>query len=312
MAATTTYTVKTIEVGTGSIDLAPLAGREYSTAYTALPNANLPRNLRVDLDQVFTAITGEELPLEENTFLIKAEDGVYSRLFGPVLKAGAEDVEGTEPDKLYIQWGPRFIPVSLEKGGLKTPTVTLDAEFADYNFSGRGNDHALMVSFENEDGTGQTVLPLAVRFVDWQNPPEIKALNALLKKKPEDIFPLIQPAMPKGTGSRVKADSEIDFRDLEEGQSYTVTSYRPVSTQYGQSYRMVLSGHPTEGLTAECWAHSSLRPILSTQPEITEEKPAVLTIREKSLTADGKVRIRCSLIITRSETLQEGDLDLDF
>ncbi len=315
--ATTAFKVTTIEIGTGSSDLAPLAGREYKSAYTPLPNANLPREMRRNLDMVFTALTGEELPLEENTLLIKAEDGVYTRLFGPVLKAGEDGIEGTESGSMYIQWGNRYIPVTLTKEGagvaVNGQEVTLEAEFGEYNFSGRGNDHALMVSVDEEDGSGQVVLPVAVRFQDWSNPPEVKALNALMKKnKQSDIVTLIQPVTARGSGGRQRADHDIDFRDLEEGMEYSVIAYRGVNTIHGASYRIVLADYPVPGETAEAWAHTSLRPLLATQPEISAEKPATLSIKEKSVTNDGKTRIRCSLILSRQEEIEDGSLDLNF
>jgi hypothetical protein len=315
--AATAYKVITIDVGTGSPDLAPLAGREYKSAYTPLPNANLPRAMRRNLDMIFMALTGEDLSLEDNTLLIKAEDGVYNRLFGPVLKAGEDGVEGTSTGTMYIQWGNRFIPITLSKEGagvtVNGQTVTLEAEFAEFNFSGRGNDHALMVSVDEEDGTGQVVLPVAVRFQDWSNPPEIKALNALMKKnKQEDIISLIQAVTPRGTGGRQKADHDIDFRDLGEGLEYTVIAYRGVNTVHGASYRIVIADYPNVGETAEAWAHTSLRPLLATQPEISTEKPATLSIKEKTVTTDGKTRIRCSLILSQQVEVEEGALDIRF
>jgi hypothetical protein len=317
MATTATFTVKTINVGTSSPDLAPLAGREYSgTTYVSLPNANLPKAMRRDLDLVYTALTGEELPLDSGTLLIKAEDGVYSRLFGPILKVGVDGIEGTETGRAYIQWGDRFIPVSLGKEGVSVDingqTVSLEAEFGEFNFSGRGNDHALMVAVDEEDGTGQVVLPLAVRFTDWEKPPEIKALNALMKKgKEADILSQVQEVSARG-GGRQRADHDIDFRDLDEGVMYQVTGYRPVKTQYGDSFRIVLADHPVDGETAECWAHASLRPLLATQPEISAEKPAMLSIKDKQTMQDGKVRIRCSLILSQQEEVSDDALDLNF
>lgn len=316
MATTTAFTVNTINVGTSSPDLAPLAGREYPSHYTSLPNANLPKAMRRDLDKVFVSLTGEELPLEENTFLIKAEDGVYNRLFGPILKVGVDGIENTEAGKAYIQWGNRYIPVSLGKSGVSVDingqTVSLESEFAEFNFSGRGNDIGLMVSVDEEDGSGQVVLPIAVRFTDWENPPEIKALNAMMKKgKDADILSLIQEVTARGTG-RQQADHEIDFRDLDEGESFTVVSYRSVDTKHGVSFRVVLGDHPVVGETSECWAHASLRPLLATQPEISVEKPATIHIKEKTVGSDGKVRIRCSMILSQQEEVDSDALDLNF
>lgn len=314
MTTATAFKVNVLQVGTSSPELATLAGREYTSEYTSLPNANLPRAMRQGLDRVFTALTGTELPLEENTFLIKSQDGVYTRLFGPILKAGSDDVEGTEAGKFYIQWGNRFIPVSLGKEGLTTESGNvIESEFAEFNFSGRGNDHALMVSIDDEDGSGQTVLPIAVRFVDYQNPADLKVLNSLTKKdKAAQIIPLIEQVRPRGSGGLKRADHDVEFRDLKVDVPYQVTAYRAVKTTYGISYRIVINNYPAEGETGEAWAHSSLRSLLSTQPEISEEKPALLVLKDKQVTTDGKVKIRCSLILSQQKEVSEDDLNLNF
>lgn len=308
------FKVNVLNVGTGAPDLAPLAGREYESAYTALPNANMPKALRQGLDKVFTALTGTELPLESNTFLIKSDNGVYTRLFGPILKAGSAEVEGTEEGKFYIQWGNDYIPVSLGKEGLTTASGTvLEAEFAEFNFSGRGNDHAIMVAVDEEDGSGQTVLPVAVRFIDYQNPPDLKTLGALLKKeKADQIIPLVEQVKPKGSGGMSRADHDVEFKNLEVDVPYQVIAYRSVKTAYGLSYRIMIADYPVEGQTGETWAHSSIRSLLATQPEISAEKPALLMIRDKQTMTDGKVRIRCSLILSQQKEVSEDDLNLNF
>ena len=308
----TTFSVTTIDLSTNAPQLAPLAGREYSSEYTSLPNANLPKALRKDLDVIYQFLTGEELPLDENTFLIKSRDGVYFRLFGPVLKAGAEGVEGTADNQLYIQWGPRYLPVNMVKGGFTTPDgKELEAEFGSYNFSGRGEDPALFISVDTE--AGQLVLPVAVRFTDWENPVEPKALNALLKKKPQDVLSLVQQVTAKGTGggNRIEADSEVDFRELDVQVPYEVINYYPCKTSYGLTYRILINNLPEEGKVAGAWAHSSIRPLLSTKPEITREKPATLTLRSKEEMDNGRIRIRSTLLLSRQEVSEE-ELNLDF
>lgn len=308
-----TFNITTIDLSTNSPQLAPLSGREYTSEYTSLPNANLPKALRKDLNTVFEFLTGEDLPLDENTFLIKARDGVYFRLFGPVLKAGASGVEGTEDGNLYIQWGPRYMPIGVVKGGFTTGDGReMEAEFGSYNFSGRGEDPALFVSVDTEDG--QIVLPVAVRFSDWENPTEPKALNALMKKKPEDVIALIQKVTAKGSGSsgpRIEADSEVDFRELEVQVPYEVINYYPCKTSYGLTYRIMINNFPEEGQVAGAWAHSSIRPLLSTKPEITREKPATLTLRSKEEMDNGRIRIRSTLLLSQQEAGEE-DLNLDF
>ena len=234
-------------------------------------------------------------------------------MFGPVLKAGAEGVEGTSDGQLYIQWGPRYLPLSAVKGGFTKPDGTaIEAEFGSYNFSGRGEDPALFVSVDVEDG--QLVMPVAVRFTDWENPTEPKALNALLKKKPEDVVALVQKVATKGSGSggpRIEADSEVDFRELDIQVPYEVINYYPCKTSYGLTYRIMINNFPEEGQVAGAWAHSSIRPLLSTKPEISREKPAVLTLRSKEELDNNKIRIRSTLLLSAQEA-GENDLNLDF
>lgn len=310
---TANYVIETIDVGTSSQALVALGGREYTQEYVALPNANLPKQLRNQLNQIFSYLTGEELPLEENTFLIKSKDGIYSRLFGPVLKAGSSEVEGLEDNKLYIQWGPRYIPVGIEKGGFSLSNGTaLEAEFSMFNFSGRGEDAALMISLDNENG--QLIMPIAVRFSDWENPTDPKVLNSLLKKKPEDIISLIQTvaARTTGSGQRVQADVEIDFRSLEVNYPYNVIHYYPCKTSYGTSYRIMIDNvDGFDGQVAGCWAHSSIRPLLASKPEITQEKPATLTLRSKEELDNGKIRIRSTLLFS-SQSADDSSLNLNF
>lgn len=309
--STATFSVTTIDLSTNAPQLAPLAGREYTSEYTSLPNANLPKALRKDLNTVFEFLTGEELPLDENTFLVKSRDGVYFRLFGPVLKVGAEGVEGTSDGQLYIQWGPRYLPVNIVKGGFTTSDGReMEAEFGSYNFSGRGEDCAMFVSVDTDNG--QLVLPVAVRFTDWENPPEPKALNALLKKKPEEVVAMVQKVAAKGGGgNRIEADSEVDFRELDLQTPYEVIGYYPCKTSYGLTYRILINNYPAEAQVAGAWAHSSIRPLLSTKPEITREKPATLILRSREELADGKVRLRSTLLLSAQET-DEGSLNLDF
>ena len=186
----------------------------------------------------------------------------------------------------------------------------MEAEFGSYNFSGRGEDCAMFVSVDTDNG--QLVLPVAVRFTDWENPLEPKALNALLKKKPEEVVTLVQKVAAKGGGgNRIEADSEVDFRELDIQTPYEVIGYYPCKTSYGLTYRILINNYPAEAQVAGAWAHSSIRPLLSTQPEITREKPATLTLRSKEELADGKVRLRSTLLLSAQET-DEGSLNLDF
>lgn len=311
-----TFTVRTIDLASNSKDFIPLSAREYKSDYTPLPNANLPKSLRADLGSFYTLLTGDELPLEENTFLIKSYQGVYNRLFGPVLKVGQADVANTEDGMLYIQWGPRFIPLTLKESPSAMFTASgteLDVEFSSYNFSGRGEDPAMLISMDAEEG--QVVLPVVVRFADWENPLEPKVLNTMFKKTPLKLAEVIQKVTSKnGTGSgreRIEADAEVDFKDLEINTPYDVIGYYPCKTSYGVSYRIFINNQPEDDKISVCWAHSSIRPLLATRPEITRERPATLMLRSKEELDNGRTKIRSSLILSRQENDPES-LDLDF
>jgi len=308
-----TFSVRTVDIASNSKDFIALSAREYESDYVPLPNGNLPKSLKADLASFFTLLTGEaEFPLEENTFLIKSNQGVYSRLFGPVLKVGQEGVGNTEPGKLYVQWGPRFIPLTFSPGKVTTAAGTeIDVEFSTFNFSARGEDAAMLVTLDMD--SEQVVLPVAVRFADWENPLEPKILNTMLKKTPEKLAEVVQKVSAKGGGGRerIEADAEVDFKELEVNRPYEVVGYYPCKTTYGISYRIFINNLPELDKTSVCWAHSSIRPLLSTRPEITREKPATLTVRSKEELDNGRTKIRSNLILSRQEDDPEA-LNLDF
>lgn len=306
---------RTVEISSSSKVFIPLSAREYKYEYQQLPNANLPASVREDLGMFFQLLTGTELPLEEHTFLIKSYQGQFSRLFGPVLKVGNSEIESLKDDQLYIQWGANFIPLQFSPGKVTTEAGTeLDVEFGLYNFSGRGDDPAFMISIDQDDT--QVTLPLTVRFSDWKNPIEPKILNSLLKKNPEKFVEVLQKAnaKPKGNGNgreRIETEQEFDFKELEINKPYEVIGYYPCKTSYGVSFRIFVNNLPEEGEVACGWAHSSIRPLLSTRPVISRDEPATLTLRSKDVLDNGRVRIRSSLILSHIEQSEES-LNLDF
>lgn len=305
------FTINTIDISSSSPALVSLAGREYEKDYTSLPNSNLPVSMRKDLNVVYSYLTDEELPLDENTFLVKAQDSVFSRLFGPVLKVGSDGIEGTQTDKLYIQWGPRFIPLEFNKEGFFAFNGNkIEAEFGKFNFSGRGEDAALFISIDEEEG--QTVLPVAVRFSDWENPLDPKAMNVLSKKKPQEILNALEKVKEKSGAGRISQDVEINLKeDLELNTEYEVVGYYRCKTTYGISFRILINNYPEENTIAGTWAHNSFKPLLATDPEITPEKPATLIIKDRKVDDKGVTKIRCMLVLPQQQTTEE-ELNLDF
>lgn len=309
------FTVRTLDIATNSSEFVVLSGRLYDKDYTPLPNQNLPKGLRADLEKFFCYLTSQpNLPLEENTFLIKSSEGAYQRVFGPVLKVGNSEIEGLEDNKLYIQWGPHFIPLTYEPGVFRNEAgIEIDAEFGVYNFSGRGEDPALLLSID--EPTGQVVMPIVVRFEDWDNPLEAKALNTLFKKSPDKLVDVIQKATVKkssGNFTRIEPTHEVDFKSLDVKKPYNVIGYYPCKTTYGITYRIFIQDCPEPNDIGCAWAHSSLRPLLSSRPEITPEKPASLVLQHKEMTDAGKMRIRSTLFLSHQESDDDTVLNLDF
>lgn len=307
---------RTVEISSTSKAFIPLSAREYKYEYQQLPNANLPTSIREDLGMFFNMLTdGKELPLEEHTFLVKSYQGSFSRLFGPVLKVGSNEIEGLKDDQLYIQWGPNFIPLQFTPGKVTTQEgCELDAEFGTYNFSGRGEDPAFLVSIDQ--GDTQVTLPITVRFSDWKNPLDSKVLNSLFKKTPNKFVEILQKinAKPKAEGSsyeRIETELEFDFKELEVDRPYEVIGYYPCKTSYGISYRIFLNNFPENEQVSCGWAHSSIRPLLSTRPVISRDEPATLTLRSKDILDNGRVRIRSNLILSHLDESPES-LNLDF
>jgi len=77
------------------------------------------------------------------------------------------------------------------------------------------------------------------------------------------------------------------------------------------TYRIMIDNYPEQGQVAGAWAHSSIRPLLATKPEINREKPATLTVRSKEELNDGKIRLRSTLLLAAQET-DSDSLNLDF
>jgi hypothetical protein len=113
------------------------------------------------------------------------------------------------------------------------------------------------------------------------------------------------------SGPRIEADEEIDFRELDVNVPYEVVGYYPCKTSYGLTYRILIDNLPEEGKVSGAWAHSSIRPLLATKPEINRDKPATLTLRSKEELDTGKIRIRSTLLLAQQEA-DESALNLDF
>jgi hypothetical protein len=77
------------------------------------------------------------------------------------------------------------------------------------------------------------------------------------------------------------------------------------------TYRILIDNLPEEGKVSGAWAHSSIRPLLATKPEINRDKPATLTLRSKEELDSGKIRIRSTLLLAQQESSEEA-LNLDF
>lgn len=295
-----------VEISSNSPDLVMLSGKSYKRDYTELPNGNLPVKLRKQLNLFYHKLSGKDFSLEDNTFIIKADNEVYSRLFGPILKVDEND------QNYVIQWGSTLFPLVAENSTFTLNGNPLECEFDLYNFSGRGEDTCLMLYLDGENEGDVIGLPIAVRFSDWNNKLSSKELNSMLKKSPAKIKPYIQ-RYRKPEKAIIESDFEVDLRDFEIGRSYEVIGYYKCNTQYGINFRVFIKNPDGREGIGIGWVCPSLKNLLNVSPVISEACPAELKIISKKTLNEGKISLKANLVLhPQAVSAEDCNLDLNF
>lgn len=271
--------IKIVETSISNPALAMLRARRYEKAYIAVPNTKLDADLFADLSIVYQALTGEQLPVESNTFLIKSKDGYLERLFAPVFGRTADN-------KLAIRWGASLIPVTLE-------SKEYSIKPGQYNQSGRGMDTCIFVTVK----TGKDVyrLPVALRQQNWDSKISVDELDYMLADDYEQLIAALGE-LKEGSETTGGTTGEIlSLRDFEVDEKLTVIAYKEVKTNYGSNFIITLS----DG--RQSWGHKSINAVLAVKPTIDENNPAELVVIEKREYSPGKWAIKAVLFITVAE-----------
>jgi hypothetical protein len=275
---------------------ARLESKSYSRAYTDVPNSALPESLRVALNSVFKALTGEDLEESGSTFTVRADaNGVFKRLYSPT-------VFSTEEKGLVVRWGDRDIPLDVQPGKISTAYAPKGTKFAFKEEQiGKFTEPVLNVS-TTFDGT-LYILPIPVRSADYEDKISADLLDLLLDENPEAIAEKVQVASDlskrgEGSGERMVGPF-LKVANLPLGD-YTITTYRKKEGgQYGTDYflqaqivepftapvRAEVDGEWTDVETeVSDWCivrpNNALKKVLAAEPIITPDAPATLRVLE--------------------------------
>lgn len=277
---------------------ARLESKNYTRAFTDIPNRALPESYQKGLSAIYMALTGEEFSGEGSTFTVRADaNGIFKRLYSPT-------VFSTEDKGLVIRWGTTDIPLILSPGKITVANAPKGTKFAFKEEQiGKFTEPVLSVSV-TFDGTLYS-LPIPIRSADYEDKISADLLDLLLDENPDAIAERIQVASDlskrsesSGTGERMQGPF-VKVAHLPIGD-YQVTTYRTKEGgQYGTDYflqvkidepftapvRTQVDGEWVDVETEVMdWAivkpNNSLKKTLAAEPVIDRENPAILRVLE--------------------------------
>lgn len=291
---------------------ARLEARQYTKAYTDIPNRVLPASIKEALGLVYQGLTGNELPEDGSTFTVRADDnGTFKALYSPTIFS-------TEDKNIIIRWGSEDISLSVDGGKLSAPSGQkgLKLSFKEEQI-GKYTEPVLSVAYSS-GGTVYT-LPVPIRSADFENKLTSDILEALLSENPDAIAEQIKLASDpsqrsESSGSRLQGPF-VKVAYLPLGQ-YKITTYRSKETDYGMDY--FLQAEIPEPFTAPIrqkidgeWMdvdtevmdyaivkpNAALKKVLAAAPDITPNTPAILEVMEHS-EWNGHPTAKCKLLCT--------------
>lgn len=284
--------MQSIKVELGERNRSRLEAKQYSQGYTNVPNSVLPDNLVSNLNVIYSALSGEQMPNDAHTFTVKAEGGEFKRLYGPTL------VKNSESNELCVKWGGSDIPLEIVKNKLKPANSDAKVRFSfkDEKISDKLTLTFFVVTVVSADKIAY-VMDIGVIPADLKNPTRSEVFDILLEDDPSSIANNIG-SMGEG-GERLQGPI-IKAAHLPLG-NYKVTGYKSYdNSQYGTQYSLqvfVPDGFEApvnhkndkgewepvdtriEGY-AQVKANSYLKSRLKAGPIISEEKPAELKVKE--------------------------------
>jgi hypothetical protein len=306
-SVTAANTLHKIDINLDGKNASRLAMKQYTRDFTNIPNTALPSTLKEELGVVYEFLTDTELPLNDYTFLVKARDGRFSRVFSPAVYVSKIDKH------LVIKWGAEFIPVLIEEGELKLKSgKKCKLVFKQEKVSGYDNP-VLTLSFSTKDKE-MYLMSFPVRRVSLEDNIEAEELEMYLDNN--DISSLLDQIQEQpdpssstqneerdkySTGEKLLGDI-VKVSNLPVGE-FPITAIRRYQNAYGIQHLVQTEISPESSFVTSVsfqddggnWqreereivgkvvlkANSKLNKLLLSDPIVSEENPATLVILEK-------------------------------
>lgn len=331
-----TQTLRKVDINLEGKNSARLAMKEYKKDFTNIPNSALPVTLKEELNTVYEFLTGSKLPLNDYTFLVKARDGRFSRVFSPAVYVSKVDKH------LTIKWGGEFIPVLIEDGGLKLKSgKKCKLVFKQEKVGGYENP-VLSLSFSTKDKE-MFSMSFPVRRVSLEDNITSDELELHLESNDVNtLFDLIQE-QPDPSSSNQNEEKDgynsgekllgdiIKVNNLPIGE-YPITAIRRYKNAYGVQHLIQTNIPEEQSFIANVsfqdddgnWqredrkivgkiilkANNKLNKLLLSDPVVSEENPATLVILEVG-EFNGFATVKCDLLCD-SYTVDEELFDINF
>lgn len=284
----------TVKVTLSEVNMARLSAKTWDDMYTQVPNTKLPDVLKQQLGVIYNTLTGEAFPQVGSTYLVRADNGVFKKVYSP-------SVYKTEEGNVIIRWGLADIPLVVETGKISAPNGNKKAKFSVREDASSKYPETVLSVSANEDGTLYT-MSFPIRFADWENPLSADALGMLLDEAPDSIVESLAVAPDpnkKPSSSTRLVGPLVKIAHLPLG-SYTVIGYTSREGNFGMDYEMqVVVDEPFVAPTkqkndAGVWEdvevevenlvrvkpNNSIKKILAASPVITATNPETLDILE--------------------------------
>ncbi len=313
----------TVKVSPSQKNQERLAAKTWEKAYTQIPNSAWPAPFVSELDVIYQALTGQNLPTVGFTYLARATNGVLKKIYSP-------SVYKSEGGDVIIRWGVEDIPLNITPGGISVPGNEKKLKFSiKEDTSGKFAETVLSASL-SKDGTIYT-MSFPFRFSDWENPLSAEALEMVLEETPHQIADILATAPDpnqKSESSVRLVGPIIKVAYLPIG-SYSVINYTAKESSYGMDYQLQVVVDepftaPSNVKVGDNWEvqevlvenlarvkpNTSLKKLLNASPIINPANPATLHVDEHG-EWQGHPTAKARLIVS-SFLKEEDSIDLEF
>lgn len=320
----------TVDINLEGKNRARLATHKYDKTYTNIPNSALPKNSLLVLETIYNFLTGEELALTDYTYLVRAKDGKFSKVYSPAVFSSLDN------SGLVIKWGEKNIPLKLVDGKLVCENKAKHT-FKVKNQRVNGWDTVVLVLGFTDSKKKIYSMAFPIKAADYEKGIDETVLeNAIEENQLEVLLEQVAqlPSANEGereySGSGEKLEGPVvKFGDVPIG-IYDITAFRRYKNSYGyqhllQSFAAIPfyadvsekseSGEWTNSYMAIegpfiIKASSSINKKLLSDPVITREMPAALDIYDKD-EFNGRIYSKANLDVS-AYTVDDEILSVNF